>query len=130
MSGLGAIRSIDYTILLCEDIASMNRFYADVMGFVIGNEVPGKWVEFHIGSQVLALRLRSRPSDGPSPVPETASVQLAFRVPPGDIEKAVDQLAGRGVDLLEPVTDFEFFGHQAFFFADPENNVIEIYAEV
>ncbi len=129
-TGLGAIRGIDYTILLCEDIASMRRFYTEVMGFEIGNEVPGKWVEFHVGAQVLALRLRSRPYDGPPPVSETASVQLAFRVPPADIEAAVDQLVDLGVLLLEPVTDFEFFGHRAFFFADPESNIIEIYAEV
>jgi catechol-2,3-dioxygenase len=130
VAGLGGIGGIDYTVLLCQDITAMRDFYHEVMGFEIGTEVPGKWVEFRVGSQRLALRLRSRPYDGPPPVPEAASVQLAFRVPPGDIQKAVDQLVGLGVELLEPVTDFEFFDHRAFFFADPENNVIEIYAEI
>ncbi len=130
IAGLGAIGGIDYTVLLCQDITSMRGFYVEVMGFEIGSEVPGKWVEFRVGSHRLALRLRSRPYDGPAPVPDAASVQLAFRVPPGELQRAVTQLADLGVQLLEPVTDFEFFGHRAFFFADPENNVIEIYAEV
>lgn len=108
----------------------MRRFYAEVLGFEIVSEVEGRWVEFRVGSASLALRLRSRPYDGPPPLADSASVQFAFRVPLRDVEPAAAQLADHGIDLLEPIADLEQFGHRAFFFADPEHNIIEIYAEM
>ena len=128
--GLQTIRNLDYTILLCDDIASMRRFYTDVMGFEVHREIPGRWVEMKLGTSLIALRLRSRPYDGPAPDAATASVQFAFRVPPADIDAAADQLAEKGIALLEPVADLQPFGHRAFFFADPEGNIIEIFADI
>lgn len=108
----------------------MRRFYADVMGFEVRSEVEGRWVEFGIGGASLALRLRSRPYDGPPPGAPSASVQFAFRIPLRDIEPAAAQLTDHGIELLEPIADLEPFGHRAFFFSDPEHNIIEIYAEI
>lgn len=129
-TGLNAIRNLDYTILLCRDIEVMSRFYATVLGFSLRSEIPGKWAEFQVGASLLALRGRTRPYDGHAPKVGAASVQLAFRVPPGDVDLAANQLAEHGIDLLEPVADLEPFGHRALFFADPEHNVIEIYGEL
>ena len=130
LTGLGAIRTLDYVVLLCEEIEPMKAFYSQVLGFELRTEVDGKWAEMRVGSMLLALRLRSRPYDGPGPATSSANVQLAFRVPPGDVDLATAQLAELGIQLLEPPSNLEPFGHRAFFFADPENNVIEIYAEV
>lgn len=127
-SGLESIRNIDYTVLLCDDVETMARFYADVLGFRLRHAVPGKWAEFQVGGSLLAMRLRTRSYDGPRT--DGASVQLAFRVPPDDVDVCVEQLARRGVQPLEPVADLADFGHRVLFFADPENNVIEIYAEI
>ena len=129
-TGLGAIRNLDYTILLCEDVAVMRAFYVDVLGFDVRHEIPGLWTELQVGASLLALRLRGRPYDGPAPEPGAASIQLAFRVPPAEVEVAAAQLAEREVEPLEPVTDLADFGHRVLFFADPEGNVIEIYAEI
>ncbi len=129
-TGLGAIRNLDYVVLLCNEIAPMRDFYAGVLGFEIRHEIPGKWAELRIGGSLLALRLRGRSYDGAPPAPAAASVQLAFRVPPNDVAAAVSQLADRGIEPLEPVADLEDFGHRVLFFADPEHNVIEIYAEI
>ncbi|ACQ78277.1 Glyoxalase/bleomycin resistance protein/dioxygenase [Beutenbergia cavernae DSM 12333] len=128
--GLGALRSLDYTMLLCDDVAMMRAFYADVLGLDVQREVPGRYVELRVGSATLALRRRGRPYDGPAPLAASASVQLAFRVPPNDVDIAAAQLVAGGAELLEPVRSFPEFGHRAVFFADPEQNVIEIYAEV
>ncbi len=128
--GLGAIRNLDYTMLLCRDIEPMRAFYAEVLGLEIEREVPGRYVEFRVGAAVIALRLRSRPYDGPARQTVGASVQLAFRVPPPDVDAAAEQLRQRGVELLEPVQDLPDFGHRVLFVADPEHNVIEIYAEI
>lgn len=128
-SGLGAIRSLDYVMLLCDEIEPMRDFYVRVLGFEVRQHVPDRYAELQVGSTLLALRLRSRPYDGQS-APGAASVQLAFRVAPADVALAADQLAEHGVELLEPIADLEDFGHRVLFFADPEDNVIEIYAEI
>jgi catechol-2,3-dioxygenase len=46
-----------------------------------------------------------------------------------DIEVAAAQLAALGIEPLEPMTD-QSFGHRTLFFADPEDNIIEVYAEI
>ncbi len=126
-SGVGNIRNLDHTILLCDDIAAMRHFYGDVLGFAIHEEIPDRWVSLRVGSSLLALRRRSRPYDGPSPL--AAAVHLAFRVPPGDVGVAASQLQARGAEILEPVHD-QPFGHRTVFVADPEHNVVEIFAEI
>ncbi|NOX30469.1 MAG: glyoxalase/bleomycin resistance/dioxygenase family protein [Actinobacteria bacterium] len=128
--GLQTIRNLDYTILLCDDIDSMRVFYTEVMGFEVHREIPGRWIEMKVGSSLIALRLRSRPYDGASPDAATASLQFAFRVPPADVDAAAAQLADKGIELLEPVADLQPFGHRAFFFTDPEHNIIEIFADI
>ncbi len=130
MTGLGAIRNLDHTILLCADIGRMRDFYTTVMGFDVRTEIAGRWVELAVGSSSISLRGRTRSYDGEAPVAGTASVQFAFRISPAELDAAIAQLAAHGVELLEPVADLEPFGHRAFFFADPEDNIIEIYAEI
>ena len=100
------------------------------MGFELTRHVVDRYAEFRVGATTLALRLRSRPYDGPYGERDAASVQLAFRVAPGDVSAAETQLRVRGIEILEPVADLEDFGHRTLFFADPEHNVIEIYAEI
>lgn len=126
--GLDAIRNLDYTVLICDDLARMRVFYTEVLGFEVHEEITGGWVALRIGSSLLALRRRGRRDGGPAES-GGASVQLAFRVPPGDIRVAERQLATHGIEPLEPVAD-QPFGHRTLFFADPERNVIEIYAEL
>lgn len=128
--GLDALRQLDYTMLVCTDIAPMRAFYADVLGLPVEREIPGRYVELRVGASILGLRLRSRPYDGPPRDVAGASVHLAFRVPPRDVDIAVEQLRQRGVELLESVRDLPDFGHRVAFFADPEHNVVEIYAEI
>ena len=130
--GLGSIRNLDYVVLLCEDLARARQFYLDVMKFRLERETP-RWVSFHVGSSLLCLRPRSLEGvfqDGPGAPPGSASVQLAFRVAPSEIDEIQAELAAAGVDLLGPPRDIPSWGHRAIFFRDPEGNVIEIYAEV
>ena len=39
------------------------------------------------------------------------------------------QLQARGVEILEPPAS-QSWGHRTLFFRDPENNVLEIYADI
>ncbi len=130
--GLASIRNLDYVVLLCEDLVRARQFYLDVMKFRIERETP-RWVSFHVGSGLLCLRPRTLEGvfqDGPGAPAGSASVQLAFRVAPPEIDEIQAELAAAGVELLGPPRDIPAWGHRAIFFRDPDGNVIEIYAEV
>ena len=124
------IHNCDYVVLLCRNMAETRRFYEDVMGFAVEYDSE-TWVSFRIGATLLTLRPRG-PSpagdDGPA-TPGSASVQLAFRVPPPAVDTCHDELVAKGVAIARPPTDLPAWRHRTLFFRDPEDNLIEIYAE-
>lgn len=126
--GLASVRQLDYAILLCRDMAAMTAFYRDVMAFPV-IEASSGWVVFRTGGTVLALRPRGRPYDGDGPPAGAASAQLAFRVAPAQVDACHGELVAKGVTILDPPTD-QSWGHRTLFFADPEHNVLEIYADI
>ncbi len=128
-SGFGAIRSMDYVIVLCDDLERMRHFYTDLFGFRIEDEEPGQWVGFRVGSLILGLRPRGRPYDGAQVMDGSASIQLSFRVPPADVDIAFQKLKDKGIDVIEGPTNQDW-SHRTLFFADPEKNIIEIYADI
>ena len=121
------IRNLDYVILLCEDIQGMRVFYQEVMGFEIyrGNE---EWVEMNVGATLLTLRKRGRAYDGRKH-PDSAGVQLAFRVTPTEVDECHQELLQKRVEILDPPRDMDY-GHRTLFFKDPEGNILEIYADI
>lgn len=124
------IRNLDYTILLCNRMAETRAFYRDVLRFPIETDREN-WASFRVGSSLLTLRPRGPWSvcdDGKS-VPGSAAVQLAFRVPPPDVDAWHAELVGRGVTIVRGPTDLPDWRHRTLFFRDPEDNIIEIYAE-
>ncbi|AVO46832.1 VOC family protein [Phreatobacter cathodiphilus] len=127
---LSAIRNLDHTVLLCTRLAETRAFYRDVMGFPIETDLP-TWVSFRVGSALLSLRPRGPWSvcdDGPMPK-GSAAVQLAFRVPPPAVDACHAELIARGIEILRGPTDLPNWRHRTLFFRDPEDNIIEIYAE-
>ncbi len=129
--GIASIRNLDYVVLLCEDMVRARQFYLDVMKFRIERETT-RWVSFHVGSGLLCLRPRTLEGvfqDGPGAL-GSASVQLAFRVSPPEIDECQAELVAKGVEMMGPPRDIPTWGHRAIFFRDTERNVIEIYAEV
>lgn len=128
---LRAIRNLDHTVLLCADMAATRAFYRDVMRLAVETDRPN-WVSFRIGAALLSLRPRGAWSvcdDGPS-LPGSAAVQLAFRVEPAAIEACHAELIAAGVAILRGPTDLPAWRHRTLFFRDPENNILEIYAEI
>ena len=128
-SAFQSIRAIDYTAIFVRDMAAMRRFYEQVLRFPLSRELSANWIEYQVGSNTLAL---AKPGMIPNDVPTqtgSASLQLAFRVPPPDVDRCAAELAQHGIALVSPPTDRPF-GHRTLFFRDPDGNLLEIYAEI
>jgi catechol 2,3-dioxygenase-like lactoylglutathione lyase family enzyme len=125
-----AIRGIDYTVIFVRDMAAMRRFYEEVLCFALARELSPGWIEYQIGGNTLALARPNRwtATDVPTPA-GSASLQLAFRVAPPEVDQCADELVRHGVALLSPPTD-QSFGHRTLFFRDPDGNLLEVYAEI
>ena len=129
MTALAQIRQLDYTILFARDLPAMRRFYEEVMRFPVGRTLGPQWTEFRVGGNILVVTERGMMFDD-APTPNGAlSVQLAFRVAPGEVAACAKELVEAGVGLTGPVTD-QPWGHRTLFFRDPDGNVLEIYAEI
>jgi catechol 2,3-dioxygenase-like lactoylglutathione lyase family enzyme len=128
-SAFQAIRAIDYSVIFVRDMAAMRRFYEDVLGFPLIRELSPRWIEYRVGANTLALAIPTRTATD-APTPEgSASLQLAFKVSPAEVDRCADELIQQGVTLLSPPTDHSF-GHRTLFFRDPDGNLLEIYAEI
>ncbi|MEM7528292.1 MAG: VOC family protein [Pseudomonadota bacterium] len=127
--GFGAIRSLDYVILLCDDLEGMRAFYDKLFAFEVEEDVPDTMVFFRVGTLFLGLRRRGRAYDGPPVRTGSASIQISFRVPPADVDIAYEKLVALGIDVIEEPTNQDWC-HRTLFFRDPENNVIEIFADI
>ena len=123
------IRSIDYTVIFARQMSRMREFYGSTMGFPLHRELSPKWVEFRVGSNILALAEPAARFDDPLPPVGVMSLQLAFRVAPQEVDACAGTLAERGVAIVSPPAD-QPFGHRTLFFRDPDGNVLEIYAEI
>jgi len=123
------IRSLDYTVIFARDMPAMREFYGTTLGFPLHRELSPRWLEFRIGSNLLALTERGLVFDDPAPPPGALSLQMAFRVAPNEVATCTAALAERGVKILSGPTD-QPFGHRTLFFRDPDGNVLEIYAEI
>lgn len=129
MNALSHIRQIDYTVIFARDMPRMQAFYGDIMGFPVLRRLGDGWVEFSVGSNRLALTVHGLIFNDEPPAKGALSMQMAFRVPPAEVEKCATTLEAKGVELAAPVTD-QAWGHRTIFFRDPDGNVIEIYADI
>ncbi|WNJ89669.1 VOC family protein [Bosea sp. 685] len=127
---LGGIGNLDYTVILCSRMAETRAFYRDIMQFPIEVDLEN-WVSFRVGAALLALRPRGVWSvcDDGKTLPGSAAVQLAFRVAPPVVDACHAELVAKGVPILREPTDLPNWRHRTLFFRDPEDNIIEIYAE-
>jgi glyoxylase I family protein len=131
---LKAIRNLDYTVILCQNMEATKEFYHHLLGFPIYRDF-GSWVEMRVGANLLTLRLRGsgyegvKEHDGAASPEGSACLQLAFRVTPGEVNSCFEELVQKGVAIVQAPTD-QLSGHRTLFFKDPEGNILEIYADL
>jgi lactoylglutathione lyase len=125
---LTTLQQLNYVIILCDDLDRMKVFYRNLFAFPIDSE-SDTGLAFRAGSVLLALRKRTRGYDGQGVRAELPGVQIAFLVPPAEVDLCYAQLVEMGIEILELPTD-QPRGHRTVYFADPEGNMLEIYAEI
>ena len=125
---LTPVQQLSYVIILCDNINRMKTFYRDLFSFTVDSET-GESLALRVGSVLLGLRKRMRNYDGRSSGPESHGLQLAFLVSPAEVDECYQTLMDRGVQILDPPTD-QPRGHRTVYFADPEGNILEVYAEI
>lgn len=123
------IHGIDYTVIFARGMVEMRRFYGSTLGFPLRRELGPRWIEYQVGSNVLALTERGLMFDDPPPPAGALSLQLAFRVAPAEVARCALLLEERGVGIITGPTD-QPWGHRTLFFRDPDGNVLEIYADI
>lgn len=125
---LTAVQQLNYVIVLCDDLERMKVFYRNLFAFTITSE-SDTTLTFRAGSVLLSLRKRTRGYDGQGIRPELPGMQLAFLVSPAEVDQCYVELLEKGVTILDPPID-QPRGHRTVYFADPEGNQLEIYAEI
>lgn len=121
---------VHHIAIIASDYERSKRFYCDVLGFTLQQEVYRAARDSWKGDLALnghyLIELFSFPSP-PARVsrPEACGLRhLAFAV--DDIEQVVTALNGAGVDC-EPVRTDEYTGRRFTFFADPDGLPLELY---
>ncbi len=125
---LTALKQVNYVIILCTDMPKMKTFYRDLLPFAVDSETPTS-LTFRAGSLLFSLRQRTRGYDGQGLRADLPGVQVAFLVEPAEVAHCYEQLLEKGITILEAPTD-QPRGHRTVYFADPEGNMLEIYAEI
>jgi catechol 2,3-dioxygenase-like lactoylglutathione lyase family enzyme len=123
------IRALDYTVIFVRDMAAMRRFYGEILQFPLERELTAGWIEYRVGSNILALANRSRTAHDPAIPNGAASLQLALRVPPGTVDECAAAFEAAKVTIVEPPKSHAW-GHRTLFVRDPDGNLVEIYAEI
>ncbi|HSB91562.1 MAG TPA: VOC family protein [Flavitalea sp.] len=124
------IQAIHHIAIICSDYIVSKKFYTEILGFTIKQEVFRKDRNSYKldlalnGSYVIELFSFPAPAPRPSR-PEAAGLRhLAFAV--GDLSEAITELKTKGVET-EPVRIDEFTGKKFTFFQDPDGLPLELY---
>lgn len=124
------INQIHHIAIICSDYETSKRFYTDVLGFEVKQEVfreaRNSWkLDLKVAGKY-QIELFSFPGPAPRPSrPEAAGLRhLAFEV--DDLEAAILFLSAKNVQT-EPIRVDEFTGKRFTFFADPDGLPLELY---
>jgi glyoxylase I family protein len=126
------LTGLHHIAIICADYERSKRFYTEVLGFQVQQEVYRNERDSWKGDLALngayLIELFSFPNP-PARVsrPEAAGLRhIAFRV--ADIDEAIVALQQRGVTTEEVRVD-EYTGRRFTFFSDPDDLPIELYEQ-
>jgi uncharacterized glyoxalase superfamily protein PhnB len=120
--------------LLTDNMPAMLRFYRDVLGFQVKND-QGKYVEFENDGVRFAIcsRLIMKSVTGHASYRQAKagqSFELSFPLDtPEEVDRVYADILTKGAKpIMAPAT--MSWGHRTAFFADPDGNIHELFAEL
>ena len=125
------MHAIHHIAIIGSDYARSRRFYVDILGFAVLNEVyraeRDSWkCDLAVGDAQIELFSFPNPPPRPSR-PEACGLRhLAFAV--SDLDAEVARLESHGV-VCEPVRVDEYTDRRFTFFADPDGLPLELYED-
>ena len=124
------VTGLHHIAIICRNYERAKRFYTEVLGFTILNEVfraerQSYKLDLALNGQYL-IELFSFPDPPPRVSrPEAAGLRhLAFAV--ANLDAAIAHLTQHGV-ITEPIRTDEITGKRFTFFADPDGMPLELY---
>jgi glyoxylase I family protein len=124
------LNRVHHIAIICSDYQKSKRFYSEVLGLSIKQEVfreerNSYKLDLEVAGQY-QIELFSFPDPPPRPSrPEATGLRhIAFEV--DNIEEAVQHIRSQNI-TIEPIRVDEFTGKRFTFFADPDGLPIEIY---
>lgn len=124
------LKAIHHVAIICSDYARSKAFYTNVLGLKVVHEVyreaRDSWKLDLEVSPGVQIELFSFPAPPPRVSrPEAQGLRhIAFAV--DDVEACVARLQSHGV-ACEPIRVDEYTGKRFMFFADPDDQPIELY---
>jgi glyoxylase I family protein len=129
---MNLLSGLHHIAIICSDYERSKRFYTEVLGLQIVQEVYRRerdsWkLDLSLnGTYVIELFSFPQPPPRPSRPEATGLRHLAFSTP--DIEAAIKDLTREGV-LTEPIRTDEYTGRRFTFFTDPDGLPLELYEQ-
>ncbi|MBO9619316.1 MAG: VOC family protein [Niabella sp.] len=124
------LKKLHHIAIICSDYERSKKFYTEVLGFKIMQEVyrearASYKLDLALNDQYL-IELFSFPDPPPRPTrPEATGLRhIAFEVT--DVAAAIQQLQAKNI-TVEPLRVDEYTGKKFTFFADPDGLPIELY---
>ena len=112
------VQGISVVWLPVTDIGRAVGFYSDTLGLSVSQQ-EDNWAEVEAGAVKIGLNARDEETPGGD-----GGAVIAFK-PQGDIDGAVEQLQGKGVEFAGGVSDHPW-GRVATF-KDPDGNDLQLY---
>jgi catechol 2,3-dioxygenase-like lactoylglutathione lyase family enzyme len=118
------------TVLYAQDLATIETFYRDVLGFEPFARADGRHLFYRCGGQVLLIfnpaATKVPPAKGALPVPPHGTDgegHVCFRADAAELDAWRGRLVAKGVDIE---ADFEWpGGGRSIYFRDPAGNCLE-----
>lgn len=126
------LKGIHHIAIICSDYHRSKKFYTEILGFTIKQEVYRTEHQSYKldlcldGTYIIELFSFPNPHPRPSQPEASGLRHLAFKV--SDIERGVDYLKEKGV-AVEPIRVDEYSGKRFTFFRDPDELPLELYEE-
>lgn len=120
--------------IVTQQLPELHHFYREVLGFTVLLE-QDDYIEFDSPGVRFAITTNkvmhdATDNDSYSKPKQGQSFELAFPVSsPSEVDSTYDELVEKGAIPVKPAQDMPW-GQRAAFFADPDGNIHEIFAEL